>query len=377
MMTEPNDETLRLSDLTTENKTNERYKPSPMAGKGDAKRSRNWVFTWNHYIPDDIVWIRDKWLELFELTCAMWGEEVAPKTGTPHLQGFMVFKNLKTFKQVKAMVPGLLHLEMMIKDIGASITYCSKDGKSEHIGDLPMTQKQKGKMGGSAASMMDSNGSYGPAAMNTWQAFQRDVEAGMDRKALARKYPHIYGDKNKGFEATYELLKPKPVFDLTKRFDTLFAWQRELLELIAKGANERDVHWIWSVEGAVGKSDMVKHLVSCNGFQPMQNAPTRDLACAWKQGDVAFDYSRDQEGSINYSMIENLKNRLVFSPKYESMTKASDDFKPIFVVCFSNSLPDVTKLSSDRWNIYRINDDDTRTWTRQEVRSGIVRDAQV
>jgi hypothetical protein len=52
-----------------------------------------------------------------------------------------------------------------------------------------------------------------------------------------------------------------------------------------------------------------------------------------------------------YSVIEYMKNGLFFVGKYESTAIRT---LPPFVVCFSNSLPDTTSMSSDRWMIYRV-----------------------
>lgn len=47
-------------------------------------------------------------------------------------------------------------------------------------------------------------------------------------------------------------------------------------------------------------------------------------------------------------IIEQIKNGIYFSGKYESQMKYD---KPPHVVVFSNTMPDQSKLSADRWNI--------------------------
>ena len=49
--------------------------------------------------------------------------------------------------------------------------------------------------------------------------------------------------------------------------------------------------------------------------------------------------------------IESIKNGLVFSGKYEG---AQLIFNRPHVICFSNSLPDTTMMSADRWKIVNI-----------------------
>lgn len=328
-------------------------------------RTRNWAFTWNNY-PADHKSTLDGYVSKGMIRAAGWQQEVAPTTGTPHLQGWIVTSGLKSFKQMKDLLPKEIRISQMRKSLERNIAYCSKvrtrDGAYIEIGDVPQSQKQKGAsghLGGNAgAEYVSTHG-------HVWSHMIDDVKAGMSFKELVMKYPDMHGMYPRGFKEKFDMFAPPAKFDLKEKYGKLFAWQEELLAIVGKDADPRSVHWIWSPEGKVGKSDMLKHLVATQGFQPMQNGTTKDLACAWQRGNVAFDYSRDElsSGAINYTIIEHMKNGLVFSPKYESVTKTTEDFKPIFVICFANQPPDTTKLSSDRWEIYRINGE-RKDWTK-------------
>jgi len=61
----------------------------------------------------------------------VFGKEVCPTTGTPHLQGFVVFKDRKTFSQVRDVLPWGCHLEMKGKKstMEEAAGYCRKDGQ--------------------------------------------------------------------------------------------------------------------------------------------------------------------------------------------------------------------------------------------------------
>lgn len=79
------------------------------------------------------------------------GEEVAPSTGTPHLQGMVYFEHAKTMSQVKKAFKengvkqaDTMHLEVM-RDIEASVEYCKKEGKWFEHGELPDAPTEKGK----------------------------------------------------------------------------------------------------------------------------------------------------------------------------------------------------------------------------------------
>jgi len=64
------------------------------AGPGD--KCQDWCFTLNNYKPAEV-----KKLEAYECEYMVFGYEIAPKTGTKHLQGFMQFKNNKLFTTLK------------------------------------------------------------------------------------------------------------------------------------------------------------------------------------------------------------------------------------------------------------------------------------
>nr|QKV51269.1 putative replication associated protein [Crucivirus sp.] len=324
----------------------------------DKSRKKNWVFTWNNYTVEDLKTVNEEWLKLSDMRCVVYEPEIG-KQGTPHLQGFFCFDKLKSFKQVKEMIDKRVWFAQMRKPIEASLKYCSKEGGTIYLGEVPKTQKEKGALGKEYVSK------YG----HVWSHLIDDIKGGMTFKTAAEKYPDAHGMYPRGFKEKFDLFAPKPVFNLPERVEKLYDWQTECIRILGSDPDDRSVYWIWSKEGNTGKSDMLKHLVSVNGFQPMQNAPTRDLACAWKGDNVVFDYSRDEQagGQINYAVLEHIKNRLLFSPKYESQTKVSEDFKSVHVVCFSNAPPDVSKLSQDRWNVYRIENIENKPWLKQTV----------
>ncbi len=66
---------------------------------------------------------------------------------------------------------------------------------------------------------------------------------------------------------------------------------------------------------------------------------------------VLLDAARDYMQYFNYGAIEHLKNGLIMSGKYESTTLF---FHHPHVIIFSNSRPDTSKFSENRWNIVNI-----------------------
>lgn len=61
-----------------------------------AQRSRGWCFTINNYTDEHIKTVRE-----LDAEYIVFGREIAPTTGTPHLQCFAYFKSQRTFQSMK------------------------------------------------------------------------------------------------------------------------------------------------------------------------------------------------------------------------------------------------------------------------------------
>lgn len=102
-------------------------------------RNRNFCFTWNNYDDASIRYLAD-------LTCKYiaYSEEIAPTTGTKHLQGYVSFMNPKTIQQARAQLPGC-HVETMLGSIAQNEDYCSKAGRLIERGEKPISNDNKGR----------------------------------------------------------------------------------------------------------------------------------------------------------------------------------------------------------------------------------------
>jgi len=105
-------------------------------------KSRNWVFTLNNYTPEDVA-------SLASLPCSYVcaGEEVA-QTGTPHLQGFMCFKNERVMPKK---LLSRARFDYMKGTQDQAINYCFglSEGKTPNevvheYGTRPKSSTQKG-----------------------------------------------------------------------------------------------------------------------------------------------------------------------------------------------------------------------------------------
>ncbi|QGF19380.1 replication associated protein [Antarctic virus COCH21_78] len=112
-----------------------------------ASRNRAHCFTWNNYPPTYAV-------VLDGLRCryVVAGEERAPGTGTPHLQGYVVWRNGKTLAAVRTALVGC-HITVTRGDHGQNDRYCRKTRDDDEEpntvvysrGDLPADAAERGR----------------------------------------------------------------------------------------------------------------------------------------------------------------------------------------------------------------------------------------
>jgi len=104
-------------------------------------QSKFWCFTINNPKPDyaDLKPIKN-WEYMVV------GNEVG-ESGTPHLQGFVVYKTRTKFSTVKNQIPAA-HIEKMKGSPTQASDYCKKDGNFEEFGTCPETGWKSGSGGG-------------------------------------------------------------------------------------------------------------------------------------------------------------------------------------------------------------------------------------
>lgn len=132
-------ETLRSTPPPVVVQTNER---------GGNLKSRKWIFVLNNYTREDVV-------KLASVTCQyiIAGEEIGA-LGTPHLQGFVYFKNGVRFETCKRRLFGVrTHVEIARGTVQENYLYCTKTRDCDAVanevvhefGDKPMTPDEKGE----------------------------------------------------------------------------------------------------------------------------------------------------------------------------------------------------------------------------------------
>lgn len=103
-------------------------------------RVRSYCFTLNNPGPETEALLES----IAGYTYLTFGREVAPTTGTRHLQGFIRFRDGKSKSSVRRLIPGA-HIEKALT-ITAAIQYCQKDGDFVEFGTKPLDDAARGEL---------------------------------------------------------------------------------------------------------------------------------------------------------------------------------------------------------------------------------------
>lgn len=152
---------------------------------------------------------------------------------------------------------------------------------------------------------------------------------------------------------------PKERKPLKPALTTPYKWQQDILTYIQKEPNDREILWIWSEEGNIGKTKLSIHITRTTQSIVVSTANAADIYYAIAQyvqlkdlETVILDIPRSTNmHSINYSAIEKIKDGCIFSTKYESQNV---QFNSPHVIIFANQPPVIKALSEDRWKIIQM-----------------------
>lgn len=109
--------------------------------------SRRYCFTLNNYTDDDFLTIQ-AWSNVDYLVV---GRETAPTTGTPHLQGYVVFRSAQRPSAVHRLLPSA-HWQIANGTSTQNREYCIKGGDYVEEGENPDTRAASGRAAGASAT---------------------------------------------------------------------------------------------------------------------------------------------------------------------------------------------------------------------------------
>lgn len=301
-------------------------RPSPNLIIFIMAQSRRWSFTLNNYSDAEVEHLRELGTAVRYL---VFGREVAPDTGTPHLQGFVIFESPKRLNACKLLVSNRAHVEPARASSEQNATYCKKENDFEEFGSLPGPAGKTNQFDELKAWVLNQHPRPTPAM-------------------VAAEFPSLFIRYGRIME-WIELITPTIVpVDGEYR-----PYQANLASLLEAPADSRKVNFVVDTVGNTGKSWFIRKWLSTHKdeTQILSIGKRDDLAHAIDPSRkyFLFDLPRSGVEYLQYSVLEQLKDRFVFSPKYCSRTKVLEH-QP-HVVVFMNEAPDMNKLSADRYNI--------------------------
>lgn len=289
--------------------------------------AKHWSFTTNNPTDDDFFTT----LPIGFLYLVV-GREVST-TGTPHLQGAFGLESRKTLAYLRRNIPELSRSHLTIsRKPAAAVQYCKKSEHYEEFGDFSSCSSQ-GKRSDIEQFMLSvRGGSYDYDQLRE------------DHPLVFAKYPRFVTDYISHH-------KPKAVPESYP----LYEWQETLSRDLLLPPSDRPIVFVVDLVGNSGKSWFADwftyHNPNCQIILPGKKA---DMSYALKENNrvLFIDAPRSKQGEfIQYDFLEEVKNKRIFSGKYESRMKNLD---PCHVVVLMNEEPDMTKLSLDRFDIRRI-----------------------
>ena len=253
-------------------------------------------------------------------------------SGTPHLQGFFILKRRRYFSSLRELI-GECHLEVARGTPEQCVEYCHKDGDVFEFGSVPTSQQGK---------------------RSDFHRYRDWLVAydGLPSEALiADQWPALYGRYRTSVLRMREVLCPEPELET----GVPSGWQDELVRELELDADDRTVRFIVDEEGGKGKTWLCRfYLTKHDDAQVLGPGKRDDLAHAIDPSKRVFFFNipRGSMQFLQYGVLESLKDRIVFSPKYDSKVKKLKSKVHVIVLC--NEHPDMHKMSADRYNVREL-----------------------
>lgn len=136
-----------------------------------------------------------------------------------------------------------------------------------------------------------------------------------------------------------------------------YGWQLEVMDIIAQPPHPRIINWFWEPDGGVGKSELALYLYDHHNAMVCMGKASDIFHVISKnekkRGLFIFDITKEKMEHFSYTTIEQLKNGLFMSGKYDSNIIRIHP-RP-HIIIFANSPPDYHKLTTKaRWNVIKI-----------------------
>lgn len=150
----------------------------------------------------------------------------------------------------------------------------------------------------------------------------------------------------------------KIAFKRTKsKFDDIKP-RKEIMDIVLEEPDNRTINWIWSKEGKLGKTSTCAYLEHNYENVCIANGKGTDIKNTIishlennKLDILIINVPRSNENYVSYAAIEEIKDGLIYSGKYEG---GFANIEHPHVIVISNFEPRLETLSEDRWNIVEL-----------------------
>lgn len=252
-------------------------------------KSRRWCITWNNYTPQ-------QYDTLTQLVCD--GKYIIAKEGkgdgkTPHIQGYVEWKNAKRFSTIHGKTPGC-HWEKAKGTIKQNFEYCSKEGDFDtNIDLIPFKEKLK---------ITTLSQEYKDVVWKPWQQEVIDIINAPPLPRIIKWFWEPTGNVGKTYLAKYLCLTQDVII-------------------------------------CDGKKDNIFNQINC----ALENKRIPKI--------MLIDIPRSSLNYVNYSVLEKVKDGCIYSGKYEG---GQCVFPIPHVIVFANEEPTYGEMSADRWNVTEV-----------------------
>ena len=296
--------------------------------------TRSWCFTWNNPPEGYEATIK----ALFDdpekdLEYLVYGREVG-ESGTFHLQGFCQFSDKLPDSELATNGPAQRLFQAhwsKARRIQKARDYCLKDGDYVEHGRFSTRQGRRSDLDEFAAAC---------------------EAGGMTTKRARREHMEVSARYWRFVEQLIADNKPMP--DIPQH-EKMYPWQKALEDKLSKQVHPREIIFVVDLAGNTGKSWFALRMALKNPdtVQYMTPGKVTDMAHALvpETTILMMDCPRARIELFQYDFVEQVKNQMVFSAKYESRVKT---LPKCHVVVFMNEYPDRTKLSEDRYTVMTV-----------------------
>lgn len=296
-------------------------------------RGVRWVFTLNNYTDDDLSRLAGLGgdLDRSGLSYLVYGREVG-ESGTPHLQGYLILTSRRHLAGVRNLISDRGHFAISRGTPAQASDYCKKGGDYFEFGNFPTRATPK----------------TGITEFCNWL---KTLTSFPSEREIANAFPNLWIRYQSKLVDLAVHIVPRIVLENGE----LREWQSNLEESLSLEPDDRSILFYIDQDGGTGKSWFCRYMLSkYDTVQILSSGKRDDLAFCIDITKSVFLFNVPRGGMeyLQYTILEQLKDRVIFSPKYWSQTKIL--LKKSHVVVFCNEQPDLTKMSADRYKLINI-----------------------